>query len=114
VLKRTQQALWRALPASLLGANPASADVPKIEPNRSVPGVAKLTELAGGLSTLVMVGAAIGFLLGLGLMAVAGSAQNVHLRERAKSGTGWALTVAVLAAGANRLLDWAWGIGTGL
>ena len=88
--------------------------MPKIEPNRSVPGVTKLTELAGGLSTLVVVGAAIGFLLGLGLMAVAGSAQNVHLRERAKSGTGWALTVAVLAAGANRLLDWAWGIGTGL
>ena len=81
--------------------------MPEIQPNRSVPGVTKLTELAGGLSTLVVVGAAIGFLLGLGLMAVAGSAQNVHLRERAKSGTGWALTVAVLAAGANRLLDWA-------
>ena len=114
MLRWTDWATWRALPASLLSADPVLAAVPQIEPNRSVPGVAKLTELAGGLSTLVVVCAAIGFLLGLGLMAVAGSAQNVHLRERAKSGAGWAFAVAVLAAGANRLLDWAWGIGTGL
>ena len=111
---RTIRMATGTLAASLAAGDQASADVPTIQPNRSVPGVAKLTELAGGLSTLVVVGASIGFLLGLGLMAVAGSAQNVHLRERAKSGTGWALMVAVLAAGANRLLDWAWGIGTGL
>ena len=103
-----------ALAVSLAEPGGASAGVPKIEPNRSVPGVTELTQLAGGLSTMVAICAAIGFLLGLALMAVAGSAQNVHLRERAKSGAGWALVVAVLAAGANRLLDWAWGIGTGI
>jgi hypothetical protein len=114
VLRRMREPWMARCPAGLLGANPLLAAVPKIEPNRSIPGVGALTQLAGGLSTLVVVGAAIGFMLGLGLMAIAGSAQNVHLRERAKSGTGWALAVAVLAAGANRLLDWAWGIGTGL
>jgi hypothetical protein len=113
-MRRGSATLAGALAATFAAVDAAVADVPKIEPNRSVPGVTKLTELAGGLSTLVVVGAAVGFLLGLGLMALAGSAQNVHLRERAKSGTGWALMVAVLAAGANRLLDWAWGIGTGL
>ncbi len=54
--------LWRlagALAAALAVADAAAADVPKIEPNRSVPGVTKLTELAGGLSTLVVVGALI-------------------------------------------------------
>ena len=98
----------------LVFAEPAAADEPKITPNRSIPGIPALTELAGGLATAVAVGAAIGFFLALGLMALAGSSHNMHLRERARSGAGWALMVAVLAAGANRLLDWAWGIGTGI
>ena len=99
--------------AALAFAARASAAPTSITPNKSIPGTAELAKLAGGMMTVGLIGAALGFMISLGGLGVAGHSHNVHLRDRFKTGAGMSLLGTVAFGAANRLLDWAWGIGLG-
>ena len=88
-------------------------EAPEIRPNRSIPGTGEFEKLAGGLLTVGLIAAAIGLVVSLAGMAIAGHTHNVHLRERFKTGAGLSLLGTVGFGALNRLLDWAWGIGLG-
>ena len=88
-------------------------EAPDIAPNRSIPGTGQFQEIAGGLMTVGLIAAAVGLVVSLGGMAIAGHTHNIHLRERFKTGAGLSLLGTVGFGAANRLLDWAWGIGSG-
>lgn len=91
----------------------AAGGAPNITPNRSIPGTAEFAKLAGGMMTLGLIAAALGFLISLGGMGLAGHSHNVHLRDRFKTGAMLSMIGTVGFGAANRLLDWAWGIGGG-
>jgi hypothetical protein len=99
--------------SSLAASATARADAPTIAPNNSIPGTAEFAKLAGGMMTVGLIAAALGFLVALGGMGLAGHSQNVHLRERFKTGAGVSLLGTVAFGAANRLLAWAWNIGAG-
>lgn len=88
-------------------------EAPDVTPNRSIPGTGQLQQLAGGLMTVGLIAAAIGLVISLGGLAIAGHTHNVHLRERFKHGAGLSLLGTIGFGAANRLMDWAWGIGVG-
>ena len=97
----------------LASAAYAAAAPPTISPNKSIPGTAEFAKLAGGMMTVGLIAAALGFLLSVGGMGLAGHSHNVHLRDRFKTGAGLSLIGTVAFGAANRLLEWAWGIGGG-
>ena len=107
---RTAAITWGT---SLALASSARAAAPNISPNSSIPGTSQFTKLAGGMMTVGLIAAALGFMLSVGGMALAGHSHNVHLRDRFKTGAGFSLLGTVAFGAANRLLDWAWSIGTG-
>ncbi len=88
-----------------------AAAAPTITPNRSIPGTGQFAKLAGGLMTVGLIAAALGFLISLGGMALAGHSHNVHLRDRFRTGAGLSLIGTVGFGAANRLLTWAFDIG---
>ena len=112
-MRRTYALLFTAT-AQLALARPALAAPATIQPNASIPGTLALAHLAGGVMTIGLLGAALGFLLSIGGMGLAGHSHNVHLRDRFKSGAGLSLLAAIAFGAANRLLAWAWGIGIGI
>ena len=91
----------------------AAGGAPTITPNRSIPGTAEFAKLAGGMMTVGLIAAALGFLISLAGMGLAGHSHNVHLRDRFKTGAMLSLIGTVGFGAANRLLEWAWGIGGG-
>jgi hypothetical protein len=98
---------------SFAAAASAHAAAPNISPNSSIPGTAEFTKLAGGMMTIGLIAAALGLLISLGGLGLAGHSHNVHLRDRFKTGAGISLIGTVAFGAANRLLDWAWSIGAG-
>ena len=110
---RRSRAVITALVSGLVLAPSALAAAPNIQPNSSIPGTGQFTKLAGGMMTVGLIAAALGFLVSVAGMGLAGHSHNVHLRDRFKTGAGLSLLGTVAFGAANRLLDWAWGIGAG-
>ncbi len=101
-------ALW-----SLTVVSTADAAAPTISPNSSIPGTAEFAKLAGGMMTVGLIAAALGFLISVSGMGLASHSHNVHLRDRFKTGAGISLLGTVAFGAANVLLAWAWSVGAG-
>jgi hypothetical protein len=94
-------------------ANARAAGPSDIKPNGSIPGTDQFARLAGGFMTIGLIAAGLGFLISVAGVGIAGHSHNVHLRDRFKSGAFLSLLGTVAFGAANRLLEWAWSIGTG-
>lgn len=111
---RRQRMVGFAMLVAVVATPRASAAGPAdIKPNSSIPGTAQFAQAAGGFMTIGLIGATLGFLISMAGLAVAGHSHNVHLRDRFKTGAGLSLLGTVGFGAANRVLDWAWGIGAG-
>ena len=80
----------------------ARAAAPTISPNNSIPGTAEFEKLAGGMMTVGLIAAALGFLISISGMGLARHSHNVHLRDRFKTGAGISLLGTVAFGAANR------------
>ncbi len=83
----------------------AAGGAPDIDPQPLDPRHSgQFAKLAGGLMTVGLIAAALGFLISLGGMALAGHSHNVHL-DRFHTGASLTLIGTVGFGAANRLLD---------
>lgn len=110
------QAVGSAVLVALLVAAPSASAASarrEIRPNGSIPGTDQFAQLAGGFMTIGLLAASLGLLISLAGMGLAGHAHNIHLRDRFKTGAGLSLLGTAGFGAANRILDWAYSIGTG-
>jgi uncharacterized membrane protein len=98
---------------ALLAAScqPALAALPKVEPNASLPGTPQLQQVAGGLVTVALVLAVVGFVGSLAGLAVSSWSHNSHQREVFRRGAMACVLSVVLIGGAQPILDWAQQLG---
>lgn len=103
-----------AIALDLVHATAALAARRDIRPNASIPGTDALARIAGGFMTVGLIAATLGLLISLAGVGLAGHAHNIHLRDRFKTGVFLSLLGTCGFGAANRILDWAYSIGTGI
>ncbi|HEX4467559.1 MAG TPA: DUF6112 family protein [Solirubrobacteraceae bacterium] len=107
--------IWLALGASLVGAlvgaEPGLAAIPRVQPNSSLPGTPQLQQVAGGLVTVALVLAVVGFVGSLAGLAVSSWSHNSHQREVFRRGALACVLAVVLIGGAEPILNWAQQLG---